>query len=181
MRKLFKIILISALLSCAAMGLRQAQGQRDGKFRQSSATIVSSNRLHGDVGVNVNDNSFILKNLKLSKMLDSTILKGYVVNKTNRTRDEVSFEVRAYDRSGQILKGLERETIFAVRQLKANASAPINQGYGVWLQGIPLEAVARIEILETNGETTSMSSMPSWTKWLSNHAVSLEKDSEIEE
>lgn len=178
MRKLFKIILISALLSCAAIGLRQAQGQRDGKFRQSSAIIVSSNRPQADVSVSVNDGSFVLKNLKLSNAWGSTILKGSVVNRTNRIRDEVSFEVRAYDGSGQILKGLERETIFAVRQLKANASAPINQGYGVWLQGIPLEAVARIEILETNGQ---IASIPSWTKWLSSHAMSWEKDSEIEE
>lgn len=178
MRKLCKIVLILALLSCAAVGLRQAQGQRDDKLSSGRAKIVAVSRAHKDVTVRVSDGSFILKNLKLTKASGSAILKGYVVNKTNHKREEVSFEVRAYDGDGQILKGSERETIFAVRELEANESAQINQGYGVWLQGIPLEAVARIEILETSDETASL---PSWTKWFASHSMSWGKDSEIEE
>jgi hypothetical protein len=178
MRKLFKIVLILALLSCAVVGLRQAQGQRDDKSISGRAKIVAGSRAHKNITVRVNDGSFVLKNLKLTKVSGSAILKGDVVNKTSHKQEQVSFEVRAYDGDGQTLKGLERENIFAVRELEANTSAPINQGYGVWLQGIPLEAIAGIEILETNEETASL---PSWTNWFASHSISWGKDFEIEE
>jgi hypothetical protein len=178
MPKLVKIVLIFALVPGAAIGLWQAHGQRGNKLSGESGQVGTGKRLHEDLAVYVREGSFVLKNLKLEKMMDSTILKGSVVNKTKRKQEQVSFAVRAYNSNGQLLKGLERETIFVVQELKANASTPINHGYGVWLQGIPLESIARIEISETTYETASQ---PSWTKWLANHATFREEDSEIEE
>ena len=179
MGKLVKIVLILALLSWAALGLRQASGQRGNQPTLRSQAVASlSSQPHEELTVATSDGSFVLKNLTLVKMTGSTVLKGNVVSRTNHKREQISFEVRAYDREGQLLKGLESETVFTAQGLKANASAPINHGYGVWLQGILTEKIARIEISETNSETASL---PSWTKWLASHAMMREKDAEIEE
>jgi hypothetical protein len=181
-RSTIKIILIVALVSCAAIGLRQAQGQHGAKSNQGIVLAAASSRPLEDSTVHVRDGSFILKNLTLTKMMGSTILKGNVVNKTNRKQEGVSFEVRAYDRNGQVLRGLETRTIFVGQQLKANAATPINNGYGVWLQGISLDSIAKLEISQTSAETTA--SLPPWTKWFAAHAVVVgtrTRDSEIEE
>jgi hypothetical protein len=180
-RSTIKIVLVVALLSCAALGLQQALGQRTDKSNQGAILAAAHNRPLDDSIVHVRDGSFVLKNLTLTKMVGSTVLKGNIVNKTDRKQEQFSFEVRAYDRNGRVLQGLERKTIFVGQQLKANAAAPINNGYGVWLQGIPLDSIARLEISETGAETTA--SLPSWTRWFAAHAVVVTglKDSEIEE
>lgn len=180
MRSPVKIILVIALLSCAAIGLRHVQGQNDHKSNQGRAmAAATSNRPLEDSTVRVQDGSFVLKNLTLNKMRGSTILKGKVVNKTNHKYEQVSFEVRAYDRDGQILKGLESKTIFVSQELKAGASTQINYGHGVWLQGIPAEKIARIEVSESGKEIESatLSRMIP----LASHALDLKRYAEIEE
>ena len=183
MRSHIKIILVVALISCAAaIGLLRAQGQgsykSDGGGASAAAAGPDKRPFKGST-VQINDGSFVLKNPKLTKMTGSTLLNGKLVNKTNRTREQVTFEVRAYGSDGRILKGLESKTIFALQELKAGDSVPINHGYGVWLQGIPAEKVARIEIFETgteDGGRTLARRIP-----LAGHALDLKRDAEIEE
>ena len=179
MRSPVKIILLVALLSCAAIGLRQAQGKGDHESNQGGLPAAAANRRSlEDSTVQADGGSFILKNLTLTKMTGSTILNGKIVNKTNHNQEQVSFEVRAYDRNGQLLKGAEAKTIFLGQPLKANASTPINHGYGVWLQGIPLDSIVRLDVVEASNES---SPRPSWTNWFASHAISRNEDSEIEE
>src|SRR5215210_3617595 len=100
MRKLVKIVLILALLSWAALGLRYAQGQRgDNQSMPRNQAVASlSSQPHEELTIEANDGFFVLKNLTLVRMTGSTLLKGNVVNKSNRKRGQISFEVRAYDR-----------------------------------------------------------------------------------
>lgn len=180
MRRIVKIVLILALLSWAAIGLRHARGQRSDESMPASAFVAaSSNRTHEDIAVYADDRSFILKNLTLTRMTGSTVLKGEIVNNESRDREQVSFEVRAYNRDGQLLTGPERETIFTVGRLKANSSAPINHNHGVWLQGVRLDDIARIEVSETSAEprTSTLAKMIP----LAGHALTWKRDSEIEE
>src|SRR5215210_749037 len=127
MRSPLKIILVVALTFCAAIGLRQAQGQNG--FRSNGARVsvgaAVGNRALEDSAVRVGDGSFILKNLTLTKMSGSTLLKGDLVNKTKQKQESVFFEVRAYGPEGQLLKGLESRTIFAAQKLKAGRAVPI--------------------------------------------------------
>jgi hypothetical protein len=179
MRKLFKVVFILALLSWAAIGLRYAQGQRDGDFLPRNSFAAASARTHAQITIDSSDGSFVLKNLTLLRMAGSTILKGNVVNKTKRKREQVSFTIEAYDREGRVLKGLESKTIFTVQGLKAKSSAPINQGYGVWLQGVSLDDIARIEVSEADkdpGTSTLARMIP-----LASHALLIKRYSEIEE
>ena len=180
MRKLLKIVIVLTLLSWAAIGLRHAaQGQRDGESLPRNAFAAASSRTHAEIKVDSSDGSFVLKNLTLTRMTGSTVLKGNVVNKTKRKREEVFFAVKAYNRNGQLLKGLESETIFTARGLKANVSAPINHGYGVWLQGVSLDDIARIEISELSKE--SGASIMARMIPLASHALDLKRYSEVEE
>ncbi|MDT4895720.1 MAG: hypothetical protein QOH25_797 [Acidobacteriota bacterium] len=181
MRKLVKIIFILALLSWAAVGFRYAQGQRSGNQSMSRSRAVASlnSQPHEELTVATSGGAFVLKNLTLLRMTGSTVLKGSVVNKSNHRREQISFEVRAYDRGGRVLKGLESQTIFGAHELKANASTPINQGYGVWLQGISLDDIARIEISEIVQEHD----IPIMARMipLAAHALAWQRYSEIEE
>ena len=181
MRKLVKIVLILALLSWAAVGFRHARGQRGGNqsLPRSRAVASLGSQPHKELTVATNDGFFVLKNLTLVRMTDSTLLKGSVVNKSNRRHEQISFEVRAYDRDGRVLKGLESKTIFEAHELKPNASASINHGYGVWLQGISLDDIARIEISEIGQEHH----VPIVARIvpLAAHALDWQRYSEIEE
>lgn len=180
MRSPIKIILVLALLSCAAVGLRHVQGQSDQQSNQGRiSAVAASNQPPEDSIVQAQGGVFVLKNLTLTKMKGSTILKGKVINKTTRKYEQVLFEVRAYDRDGQILKGLESKTIFASQELKAGASVPINHGYGVWLQGVPPEKIARIEISES-GKEPARSTLARMIP-LASHALDLKRYAEIEE
>jgi hypothetical protein len=180
MQRFVKILLLSALLlSCASLGLWHAQGQREARSQQSIEAAPQSVSRFGDVTVYVREGSFALKNLMLTGMTGSVILKGNLVNRTNHYLDEATFEIKAYGRDGRLLKGVEEKTIFAVHQFKANASMPVNSGYGVWLQGIPLDNIARIEISET-GDEAARSSLIRMIPF-ANHAVFWKDYSEIEE
>jgi hypothetical protein len=181
MRKLFKIVLMLALLSWAAAGLRHAQGQRESESVTRNAVATVSNRSQVEIRIYAGggDGSFVLKNPALEKMAGSTVLKGNIVNLTKRKREQVSFVVKAYGRDGQLLKGLESETLFTAQELKANASVPINHGYGVWLQGILTENIARIEI----SEISQAQDIPIMARMIPfpAHALALERYSDVEE
>jgi len=180
MRRLVKILLLPALLLvCASAGLLHVRGQREARSNQSVEAARQSVSRFGDVTVYFREGSFALKNLMLTKMMGSVILKGNLVNKTDHYLDEATFEIKAYDREGRLLKGVEEKTIFAVRQFKANASIPVNSGYGVWLQGIPLDTIARIEISET-GDEAARSSLMRMIPFAS-HAAFWKDYSEVEE
>jgi len=181
MRRLTKIVLVIALLACGAAAVRHALAQHGGEatVARSAFAPASDNRPHAEIRITAGEGSFVLKNLTLARVNGSTVLKGNVVNKTKHKREQVSFEVRAYDSNGRILKGLESKTVFAAHELKANAQAPINHGYGVWLQGVSLDEVARIEVSEINEQAD----IPIMARIipLAGHALDTMRYSEIEE
>jgi hypothetical protein len=181
MQRLVKIFLLPALvLVCASAGFWNVRGQREGtKSNRSVEAGNASITRFGDVTVYVREDSLALKNLMLTGMMNSVILKGNLVNKTGRYLDQATFEIKAYDRSGKLLKGVEEKTIFVVNQLRAHASMPVNSGYGVWLQGITLDTIARIEISETGDETAALSLMRMIP--FADHAAFWKDYSEVEE
>lgn len=181
MQRLIKIFLLPALvLACASAGFWSVRGQREvaKSDRNLDAGNTSITRFK-DVMVYVREDSLRLKNLMLTGMMNSVILKGNLINKTNRYLDQATFEIKAYDRNGKLLKGVEGKTIFVVNQLRAHASVPVNSGYGVWLQGIPLDTIARIEISETGDENARASLMRMIP--FAEHAAFWKDYSEVEE
>lgn len=104
-------------------------------------------RPHPPLTILLDEGAFVLKDLRLVPVGGSTKINGRLVNQTKRRWDTIVFAVRAFDRAGQRLRGVEAETIFGVHQLSRGKSAPLNSGYGVWLEGIPASAVARLEIV----------------------------------
>ena len=177
--KLVKIVIVLALLACATAGVWRAQGQRETGAGPRNAFAAASRRPHREIKVGANDGSFVLKNLRLERMAGSTVLKGNVLNRTKRKHEQVSFVVKAYNLEGQLLKGLETETIFTAQGLKANASVPINHGYGVWLQGISLDDIARVEISEPGKETET--AMAARMIPLASHALDAQRYTDVEE
>jgi hypothetical protein len=179
MRSVIKIILVLMILSGAAIGLRHAFAQRGNQSAPRNSFAPSTGRPHETIKVNTGYGSYILKNLTLVKMQGSTILKGNVVNKTNSTRERISFKVVAYGRDGQVLTGLESQTIFTAQELRMNRAAPINHGYGVWLQGISAEDIARIEI----SEIPEQADVPIMARIvpLASHALEAKSYDEVEE
>ena len=180
MRRQFKIVpLLVMLAACAIVGLFQAQGRRTASAQQSFAPSSTARRPHANMIIRVANGSVVMKDLRLNRAGTSTILKGEVFNNKARRVNQATFEIKAYDQRGRLLRGVEEQTIFTVHGLKANDSLPLNSGYGVWLQGIPLDSIARLEISEINGET-SVSSLTRLVPFTS-HAVDLKKFSEVEE
>lgn len=181
MRRQFKIVpLLMMLVACAIVGLWQAQGRRAASSEQTlRPSAPASIRSHRDVTIRVADGFFVMKDLTLKRMGSSTILKGEVFNKQAHHVNQATFEIRAYHRTGMLLRGFEEKTIFTVHQLKARASAPLNSGYGVWLQGISLDHIARLEVIEAGGETIR-SSLTHFVPFAS-HALDWKRYSEIEE
>lgn len=180
MRRKFKIApLVLTLVACALVGIWQAQGQRDTSSKQSFAPSAPASRPHADMTIRGADGAFVLKNLRLKRMGSSTILEGYIYNKRPHRLNQATFEIKAYDSTGALLRGVEDKTIFTAHRLKANGSAPLNDGYGVWLQGIALDSIARLEISEASSKTETSN----LTRFLpfANHVVDLIKYSEIEE
>jgi len=171
--------LLVMLVACASVELWQAEGRRTASAQQSFAPASPASRPHANITIRVADGSFIMKDLKLNRAGTSTILKGKVSNKQARHLNQVTFEVKAYDRTGALLRGVEEQTIFTAHRLKANASVPLNSGYGVWLQGISLDDIARLEIIEA-GEETGSSSLTRLVPFTS-HAVDWKRYSETEE
>lgn len=180
MRRQFKIVpLLVMLVACAIVGLWQTQARRAASSEQSFSLSAPASRPHADVTIRTADGSFVMKDLTLKRMGSSTILKGEVFNKQAHRANQATFEVRAYDRTGTLLCGVEEKNMFTVHQLKAHASAPLNSGYGVWLQGIPLDHIARLEVIEAGGET-ARSSLARFVPFAS-HALDWKRYSEIEE
>ncbi|HEX8706729.1 MAG TPA: FxLYD domain-containing protein [Pyrinomonadaceae bacterium] len=183
-QRLFRIALLPAvLLAFVAPGLWRAQevAQRssNSSSQQAIKTLVNI-RSYGDLPVGAGEASFALKNLLLVRAMGSTIVKGNISNETNRRLSRTSFEIRAYDADGQPLKGVEARTIFEIQPLRAGASVAINSGYGVWMEGVSLDAINRIEVVETDdGERVGAS--PSWVKWLNHSLVAWASDAELEE
>ena len=181
MQRFVKIFLLSTIiLACASVGFWNVRGQREGtKSGRSIEAAPQAASRFGDVTVYMKADSLALKNLRLTGMMKSVILKGNLVNRTGHSLEQATFEVKAYDRDGRPLKGAEEKTIFVVDQLKAHASTPVNSGYGVWLQGIPLDSIASIEISETGDEAARLSLLRMIP--LADHAAFWKEYSEIEE
>lgn len=179
MRRFNKTLsLVALLLLCGASAvLWSARGNnREGQRAKARASAAKSFR---SVTVQSDRGSFVLVDATLSRMKGSSILKGNLVNRTGKSLDEATFEVKAYDREGNILRGVEGKTIFTANQLEAGESQPINYGYGVWLQGISPDAISRLEVYETSYETDGallLRAIP-----LVSYTVFLEEYSQIEE
>ena len=181
MRRQFKIApLLLMLVACAVVGLWQAQGRRSASAAQQSfASASTPSRPYRDMTIRSATGSLVLKDLKLKRMGSSTILKGEVSNKQSHNVNQATFEIKAYDRNGMLLRGIEKKTIFSVHRLKPNASAELNSGYGIWLQGIALDNIARLEVIET-GRERGASSLARVVPF-SSHAVDWKVYSVIEE
>lgn len=129
------------------------------------------------VEVNHSGASLVLKEVALEKASGSTVLKGEVVNNTERDLDGATFEIRAYDREGNLLRGAEEKTIFRAGRLAPHATAQLNNGYGVWLQGIPRESIASIEVYDAD----DAGPFPAHAIPLADQALFFKEYSEIEE
>lgn len=109
-------------------------------------------KTHPALSVPFDEGRFRLTDLRLVRVGGSTKLNGKLSNQTKQAWPAVVFAVRAYDSSGHQLRGVERETIFGFNQLAKDKSVSINSGYGVWLEGIPLSTIARIEVVLLDDE-----------------------------
>ena len=114
---------------------------------------ASESRPHQALTITLDEGAFILKDLRLVPIGGSTRLIGKLVNQTKRRWDTIVFAVRAFDRNGKRLRGVEEDTIFGFHQLGRGKSAPLNSGYGVWLEGIPINAIARLEVIVDDEES----------------------------
>ena len=180
MGRKFKLApLLMVLLTCAIVGLWQAEGRRAAFSQQSFAPPAPASKPHANMIVRVGNSSFVLKDLKMKRAGSSTILKGKLSSTQSQLVNQATFEIRAYDYTGALLRGVEEKTIFTVRRLKARASLPLNSGHGVWLQGIPLDRIARLEVIESN-EKLGQSDLERFFPFAS-HAVDGKRYSEIEE
>ncbi|HEX8491437.1 MAG TPA: hypothetical protein VF658_01220 [Pyrinomonadaceae bacterium] len=147
-RSAYILFLMIVSLMIEPLAPRQARELQ----RQATQTSTQPNRArdgrpHQSLTVAFDEGDFVLKDLRLVPVGGSTRLNGKLVNQTKRRWETIVFAVRAFDRTGKRLRGVEEETIFGFHQLARGKSAPINSGYGVWLEGIPFSAVARLEIV----------------------------------
>ena len=155
MKHIIKLMLPLCLVLAGTMfTLRQARGERDSSAIRHSNKMaaVDGSRPYKDLAVRVDGGEFVLKNLSLTRMAGSTKLTGDLLNNTGQRWNKAAFEVRAYDRDGKLLKGLENLTIFEFNDLERDASAPLDWGYGVWLEGVAIDAIARLEVILIDGE-----------------------------
>lgn len=177
MRRLITTLLLGVMLSCGTTAVTLG-ARGDNRASREVEAGASSRKSLSNVALGVDGGSFILVDLNLKRAMRSSILEGNLINRTNKPLDEATFEVKAYDREGNLLRGVEEKTIFTASQLEAGASQPLNYGYGVWLQGIPLDAVSRIEVYRSGDEegVVPLQSIP-----LVNYVVFSGTYSEIEE
>lgn len=156
-RSLYILFLMALSLMIEPLGPWQARERtrqpaqtatRQSGARQSAA----DSRPHRALSIPFDDGAFLAKDLRLVPIGGSTMLHGQLVNQTKRRQEKFVFAVRAYDRTGKQLKGVEEETIFGFHKLGRDKSVPLNSGYGVWLEGIPFNAVARLEIVVLDDE-----------------------------
>lgn len=152
-RSAYILFLMALSLMIEPLAPRLAR-ERPGSVLQTNARPnVRDSRPHPTLTVALDEGAFVLKDLRLFPLGGSTKLSGKLVNQTKRRWNSIVFAVRAFDRNGQRLRGVEEETIFGFHQLERGKSAPLNSGYGVWLEGIPMSAVARLEIVMLDDES----------------------------
>lgn len=122
---------------------------RDRPTRAAQSVVetgASQSRPYQSLTIATTGGSFVLNDLRLVRTGASTKLEGKLINRTGQRWDKIVFALKAYDSNGRQLTGVESETIFGFHQVGKGKSVPINSGYGVWLEGIPLSAVARVEV-----------------------------------
>jgi hypothetical protein len=125
----------------------QARGRQPVAAQTQQARRADlSGKQYPSLTVALDEGSFVLRDLRLTSVGGSTRINGQLVNQTKQQWESILLTVTAYDASGRRLKGVERETVFAFNQLGKGKSASINSGYGVWLEGIPLQSIARLEV-----------------------------------
>jgi len=142
-------ILLSMLmgLMIEPLGPWQAQNRPRQATDTTAARSAVDSKTYPTLTVPLDEGSFKLADLRLMRIGGSTKLNGKLINQTKQMRPTVVFALKAFDSNGRQLKGVEKETIFGCNQLGKGKSAPINSGYGVWLEGIPLSAIARLEVV----------------------------------
>jgi hypothetical protein len=153
-RSAYILFLMALSLMIEPLGPWQARERpRQAAQTRTQTVRASESRPYQALTIALDDGSFVLKDLRLVSIGGSTKLNGRLVNQTKRRWDSIVFAVRAFDRSGKRLRGVEEETIFGVHQLGRGKSAPLNSGYGVWLEGIPINAIARLEVIVSDDES----------------------------
>lgn len=156
MKRPATILLIMLVgLMIEPLASRQAQNRPSQTADTGSAPrrTVDSSRSYPSLTVAFDEGSFKLTDLRLSSLGGSTRLNGKLINQTERLWPSLVFAVKAYDSRGRQLRGVESETIFAINRLAKDKAAAINSGYGVRLEGIPLSAVARLEVVLLEDES----------------------------
>jgi hypothetical protein len=147
-RSAYMLLLMLISLMIEPLGPWQARTRpsqvADGSARRIN---VSVSRPHQDLTVALDEGAFVLKNLQLIRIGGSTRLEGKLINQTKQRWNEAIFAVRAYDKTGRQLRGVEEETVFSVNQLGKGKSVLINSGYGVWLEGVSYNNIARVEVV----------------------------------
>lgn len=154
MKRLVNLILLFCLVPAGAMfALRQARELDDSPERQSNKMAAVNRSIpYRDLAVPVEGGNFVLKNLSLIRMEGSTKLAGDLLNNTGERWNKATFEVKAYDRDGRQLKGAEDLIIFEFHGLERDASVALDSGYGVWLEGVAIDSIARLEVILIDGE-----------------------------
>jgi hypothetical protein len=146
-------LLLTLVLTLIMMGLSGAAG----RAKPSSQRVETKDgsealqRKIPDLKVAAAGGSFTLSDLRLVKASGSTKLKGEISNDTARGWKRATFELKAFDDKGNQLKGAEDVIIFQINDLERTASMPIDDGYGVWLEGIPFESISKIEAILIEG------------------------------
>jgi hypothetical protein len=149
-------LLSSLVLMLAPAGLVSAQGWGAGAKnpvtgRAAQDGGVEPRKKIPDLKVAAQAGSFSLRNLELVKSAGSSKLRGEVSNETRQRWQRATFELKAFDDRGKELRGAEEMTIFQVSDFAGNASVPLDGDFGVRLEGIPFEAVSRIEAVLIEG------------------------------
>ena len=145
-------VMVSALaLFVIANGLSQAQKPDRFRLQAIGERLEGKEEFYArstpDMIVHVGGGSFRLGDLRLVKESGSTKLKGTIVNQTGHRWNQALFEVRAFDASGNQLRGAEERTVFQVNDFERASAQPLDFGYGIWLEGISIESVARLEVV----------------------------------
>lgn len=148
------ILLVALVLALVAAGLARVQSRAGLPFNSEEAkeSDEESRKNIPDLKIPVEGGAFRLSNLHLVKESGSTKLKGEISNETGQRWHQATFELKAFDSQGNQLKGAEALTIFQVEGLEANASMPLDNGYGVWLEGISFDSVAKVEAMLIDGQ-----------------------------
>ncbi|HEY0404870.1 MAG TPA: hypothetical protein VGC89_04040 [Pyrinomonadaceae bacterium] len=138
------LMLLSVLLE--PLGPWQARGRLPFAAQTEARRAGLSSKPYQNLTVALAEGSFVLRDLQLTSVGGSTKINGTLVNRTKQQWQSGRLIVKAYDASGRQLRGIEEETVFGFNELGRGESAPINSGYGVWLEGVALQDIARLEV-----------------------------------